>query len=137
MKIKNAIGLRAAAYLAAGGLLLGAAGSGARAQNEPAPCTSFIPLFPDPGLEPSYTFPLHYGAFADVEVGAVGNGVVRLEVTVFEDSVIRDRRIWTLVPGEVELMTEILDVPNLFAIGRPLLVRMTASGPVSAMLIRD
>jgi hypothetical protein len=70
-------------------------------------------------------------------VGAVGSGVVRLEVTVFEDSVIRDRRLWTLIPGEVELLTEILDVPNLFAIGRPLLVRITASGPVSAMLIRS
>jgi hypothetical protein len=137
MNTKHAIGLRVAASLAAAGLLIGASGSAARAQNEPARCTSFIPLFPDPGLEPSYTFPLHYGAFADVEVGAVGSGVLRLEVTVFEDSVLRDRRIWTLVPGEVELLTEILDVPNLFAIGRPLLVRMSASGPVSAMLIRD
>jgi hypothetical protein len=112
-------------------------GSRVRAQSEVKVCTDFILLSPDPGPELAYTFPLQYGTFADAEVGAVGDATVRLEVTVFEDSAIKDRRIWILVPGRVELLTEILDVENLFEIGSPLLVRMTASGPLSAMLIRE
>ena len=111
-------------------------GTTARAQSENA-CASFTRLEPDPGPELAYTFPLHYGTFADVEVGAVGDGTVRLEVTVFEGSAIKDRRIWILVPGRVDLLTGILDVENLFEIGSPLLVRMTGSGPVSAMLVRE
>jgi hypothetical protein len=80
-------------------------------------------LTPDPGPELAYSFPLHHGTFADVEVGAVGVGTVQLEVTVLEDSAIKDRRFWVLVPGRVELLTEILDVDNLFEIGSPLMVR--------------
>jgi len=120
-----------------GFLLVLQPGSGVRAQSEVEACSSFILLEPDPGPELAYTFPLHYGRFADVEVGGLGDGTMRLEVSVFEDSAIKDRRIWVLVPGRVELLTEILDVDNLFEIGSPLLVRMTASGPVSAMLIRE
>jgi len=112
-------------------------GTTARAQSESESCTSFTPLEPDPGPELAYSFPLHYGTFADVEVGALDNSAVQLEVTVFERSAIKDRRIWILVPGRVELLTEILDVENLFEIGSPLLVRMTASGPLSAMLVRE
>ncbi len=62
---------------------------------------------------------------------------MQLEVTVFEDSAIKDRRTWILIPGRVELLTEILDVDNLFEIGSPLLVQMEASGPVSATLVRE
>ncbi len=115
-------------------------GPGVRAQSGVEACTSFTRLSPDSGGELAYTFPLHYGRFADVEVGATssfGGGTVQLEVTVFEDSSIKDRRIWVLVPGRVELLTEILDVDNLFEIGSPLLVRMTASGPLSATLVRE
>jgi hypothetical protein len=115
-------------------------GPGVRAQTKSETCTSFILLESDPGPEPAYTFPLHYGTFADVELGAVdavGGGTVRLEVTVFERSAIKDRRTWILIPGRVELLTEILGVDNLFEIGSPLLVRMTASGPLSAMLVRE
>jgi len=123
-----------------GFLLVLKPGPGVRAQENVEACTSFILLAPDPGPELAYTFPVHYGTFADVEVGAVGamgGGTVQLEVTVFEKSAIKDRRIWVLVPGRVELLTEILDVDNLFEIGSPLLVRMTASGPLSAMLVRE
>lgn len=112
-------------------------GAGVRAQSEVEACKNFILLEPDPGPDFAYTFPLHYGRFADVEVGAVGGGTLQLQVTVFEDSAIKDRRIWVLVPGKVELLTEILSVENLFEIGSPLLVRMTASEPVSAMLVRE
>ncbi len=118
-------------------------GPGVRAQENVEACTSFILLTPDPGPELAYTFPLHYGTFADVEVGALGafgslgDGTVQLEVTVLEGSAIKDRRIWILISGRVELLTEILDVENLFEIGSPLLVRMTASGPLSAMLVRE
>ncbi|HLE71408.1 MAG TPA: hypothetical protein VJH87_17125 [Vicinamibacteria bacterium] len=126
-----------APFLVVGFLLVLKPGPGVRAQENVEACTSFILLAPDPGPELAYTFPVHYGTFADVEVGAVGDGTVQLEVTVFEKSAIKDRRIWVLVPGRVELLTEILDVDNLFEIGSPLLVRMTASGPLSAMLVRE
>lgn len=115
-------------------------GPGVRAQSDVEACVSYTVLSPDPGGELAYSFPLHYGRFADVEVGAMGSfggGTVQLEVTVFEDSSIKDRRIWVLVPGRVELLTEILDVRNLFELGSPLLVRMTASAPVSATLVRE
>jgi hypothetical protein len=112
-------------------------GPGVSAQTKAEACTSFTLLEPDPGPELAYTFPLHYGTFADVEVGAVDDTSVRLEVTVLEGSAIKDRRIWILIPGRVELLTEILGVDNLFEIGSPLLVRMTASGPLSAMLVRE
>jgi len=131
---------RWAPFLGVAFLLLLNPGPGVRAQSDVEACTSFTLLSPDPGGELAYTFPLHYGRFADVEVGAMasfGGGTVRLEVTVFEDSAIKDRRIWVLVPGRVELLTEILDVDNLFEIGSPLLVRITASGPVSATLVRE
>ncbi len=111
-------------------------GTTARARSENA-CANFILLEPDPGPELAYSFPLHYGTFADVEVGAVDDSAVQLEVTVFERSAIKDRRIWVLVPGRVELLTDILGVENLFEIGSPLLVRMTASAPLSAMLVRE
>ncbi len=126
-----------APYLLLSFVLVLQPGTGVRAQGESETCTSFIALTPDPGLGLTYTFPLHYGKFADVEVGAAAGDTVQLEVTVFENSAIKDRRIWVLVPGRVELLTEILDVENLFEIGSPLLVRMAASGPVSAMLIRE
>jgi len=146
METNKALVHRLAPFLVVGFLLVLKPGPGVRAQSEVDACTSFIVLSPDPGGELAYTFPLHYGTFADVEVGAVGalgalgalgDSTVRLEVTVLEDSSIKDRRIWTLIPGRVELLTEILDVDNLFEIGSPLLVRMTASGPVSAMLVRE
>jgi hypothetical protein len=88
-------------------------------------------------VELVYSFPLYYGRFADVEVGASDADTVQLEVTVFEDSAIQDRRIWNLIPGRVELLTEILDVDNLFELGSPLLVRMETSGPVTAVLVRE
>jgi hypothetical protein len=128
---------RVAPFLLVTLLLVLRPGPGVRAQNDVAASTSFILLAPDPGPEFAYSFPLHYGTFADVEVGAVGSGSVQLEVTVLEDSAIKDRRIWILQPGRVELLTEILDVQNLLEIGSPLLVRMTASGPLSAMLVRE
>jgi hypothetical protein len=140
METKKALVHKWAPFLVVGFLLVLKPGPGVSAQNKVAACTSFILLEPDPGPDLAYTFPLHYGTFADVEVGAVGavgDGTVRLEVTVFEGSAIKDRRIWVLVPGRVELLTEILNVDNLFEIGSPLLVRMTASGPLSAMLVRE
>ncbi len=128
-----------APFLVVAFLLVLNPGPGVRAQSDVEACISFTLLSPDPGGELAYTFPLHYGRFADVEVGAMGSfgGTVQLEVTVFEDSSIKDRRIWVLVPGRVELLTEILDVRNLFELGSPLLVRMTASAPVSATLVRE
>lgn len=123
---------RTAPFLAALCFLVLSPGSGVRAQSEV--CTSYTPIDLDAGA--AYSVPLHYGTFADVEVGAAIGDTVQLEVTVFEESVVKDRRIWVLVPGRVELLTEILDVENLFQIGDPLLVRMTASGPVSAILVR-
>jgi hypothetical protein len=128
-----------APFLVVVSLLVLNPGPGVRAQSDVEACISFTPLSPDPGGELAYTFPLHYGRFADVEVGAMGSfgNTVQLEVTVFEDSSIKDRRIWVLVPGRVELLTEILDVRNLFELGSPLLVRMTASGPLSATLVRE
>jgi len=137
METNKALVHRLAPFLVVGFLLVLKPGPGVRAQSEVDACTSFIVLSPDPGGELAYTFPLHYGTFADVEVGAVGDGTVRLEATVFEGSAIKDRRIWVLVPGRVELLTEILNVDNLFEIGSPLLVQMTASGPLSAMLVRQ
>ena len=137
METNKALVHRLAPFLVVGFLLVLKPGPGVRAQSEVDACTSFIVLSPDPGGELAYTFPLHYGTFADVEVGAVDDSAVQLEVTVFERSAIKDRRIWILIPGRVELLTEILDVDNLFEIGSPLLVRMTASGPVSAMLVRE
>jgi hypothetical protein len=128
-----------APFLVVVSLLVLNPGPGVRAQSDVEACISFTPLSRDPGGELAYTFPLHYGRFADVEVGAMGSfgSTVQLEVTVFEDSSIKDRRIWVLVPGRVELLTEILDVRNLFELGSPLLVRMTASAPVSATLVRE
>jgi hypothetical protein len=136
MQTKNLLH-RGAPYLLLAFVLVLKPGRGVQAQSDASACTSFILLAPDPGLGLTYTFPLHYGKFADVEVGAADDDTVQLEVTVFEKSAIKDRRIWILVPGRVELLTEILDVENLFEIGSPLLVRMAASGPVSAMLIRE
>jgi hypothetical protein len=136
METKKAIVHRWAPFLILGFLLVLKPGPGVSAQGKAEECTSFILLEPDPGPELAYTFPLHYGTFADVEVGAVDDSAVQLEVTVFEGSAIKDRRIWILIPGRVELLTEILDVDNLFEIGSPLLVRMTASGVLSAMLVR-
>jgi hypothetical protein len=128
---------RGAPFLLLVSLLVLEPGHSVEAQGEVEACTSFIRLAPDPGLELAYSFPLRYGKFADVELGAADGGAVQLEVTVFEDSAIKDRRIWILVPGRVDLLTDILDVKNLFEIGSPLLIRMTASGPLSAMLVRD
>jgi hypothetical protein len=133
---KNTVFHRVAPFLVLPVVLL-CAGSGVRAQTDSAGCRSFLVLEPDLGGALSYSFPLHYGTFADVEVGASTDTVVQIEVTVFEDSAIEDRRIWTLIPGRVELLTEILDVENLFEIGEPLLVRIEASGPVSATLVRE
>ncbi len=140
MENKKTLFHRGAPFLLLVFLLVLKPGPGVRAQTEVDACTSFTLLSPDPGAELAYTFPIHYGTFADVEVGAVGafaDGTVRLEVTVLKDSSIKDRRIWVLVPGRVELLTEILGVDNLFDIGSPLLVRMTASGPLSAILVRE
>jgi hypothetical protein len=127
---------RVAPFLAFVPFLL-AAGSAVRAQEDPAGCRSYLLLSPDIGVDLEYTFPLSYGRFADVEVGAATGSSVQLEVTVLEDSAIKDRRTWILIPGRVELLTEILDVDNLFEIGSPLLVQMEASGPVSATLVRE
>jgi hypothetical protein len=133
---KNTVSHRVAPFLVL--LLVSlAAGSAVRAQNDPGGCRTFIPLSPDLGVELVYSFPLYYGRFADVEVGASDADTVQLEVTVFEDSAIQDRRIWNLIPGRVELLTEILDVDNLFELGSPLLVRMETSGPVTAVLVRE
>src|SRR3972149_10033196 len=95
-----------APFLVRGFLLVLKPGPGVRAQENVEACTSFILLAPDPGPELAYTFPLHYGTFADVEVGAGGDGTVQLEVTVFEKSAIKDRRIWVLVPGRAEGLAE-------------------------------
>jgi hypothetical protein len=121
--------------IALAGLSL-AQGPRARAQVEDRRCTSFAQLEADPGTPLTYTIPLAYGSFADVEIGGTGGSTVQLEVTAAEQSVIKDRRIWVLVPGRVVLLSEILDVENLFQIGDPLLVRVEASAPVSAMLVR-
>ena len=136
MEKKNASFHRMAPLVLLVFLLVLQPGAGVRAQTGSEPCTSFVLLTPDPGPELAYTFPLRYGAFADVEVGAASDGTVQLEVTVFEQSSIKDRRLWILIPGRTELLTDILDVENLLEIGSPLLVRMTASAPVSAMLVR-
>lgn len=133
---KNTVFHRVAPFLALLLVFL-SEGSAVRAQNDPAGCRNFLLLSPDLGVELVYSFPLLYGTFADVEVGASADSTVQIEVTVFEDSAIQDRRIWTLIPGRVELLTEILDVENLFEIGEPLLVRIEASGPVSATLVRE
>jgi hypothetical protein len=137
METKKALVHKWAPFLVVGFLLVLKPGPQVSAQSEAEACKSFVLLEPDPGPELAYTFPVHYGTFADVEVGSLGIDTVRLEVTVFEDSSIKDRRIWVLIPGRVDLLTEILDVENLFEIGGPLLVRMTASGPLSAMLVRE
>lgn len=122
-------------------ILLATAWAGARAQAPPAPepcaSTSFTQLFPDAGAPFSYTIPLHYGTFADVEIGSATSGTVQLSVDVFEKSVLKERRIWVLVPGRVVLVSDILGVENLFEIGSSLLVRVNASAPVSAMLVRQ
>jgi hypothetical protein len=133
---KNAVFHRVAPFLLLPVLFL-SAGSSVRAQGDPAGCRNFLPLTPDLGVDLVYSFPLHYGRFADVEVAAVEGNTVQLEVTVFEDSAIKDRRFWTLIPGRVELLTEILDVENLFELGSPLLVRMEPTGPLSATLVRE
>lgn len=137
METKKTLFHRVAPFLLVSFLLVLRPGPAVRAQSDVAASTSFILLAPEPGPDFAYTFPLHYGTFADVEVAAAGSGSVQLEVTVLEDSSIKDRRIWILLPGRVELLTEILDVENLLEIGSPLLVRMTASGPLSAMLVRE
>jgi len=54
-----------------GFLLVLKPGPGVRAQENVEACTGFILLAPDPGPDLAYTFPVHYGKFADVEVGAV------------------------------------------------------------------
>jgi hypothetical protein len=114
-------------------------GLGAYAQEPSEPCASmsFTQLFPDAGAPLSYTVPLHYGTFADVEVGSATSSTVQLAVDVFEKSVLKERRIWVLVPGRVVLVSDLLDVENLFEIGTSLLVRLDASAPVSAMLVRQ
>jgi hypothetical protein len=137
METKKALVHKWAPFLVVGFLLVLKPGPGVSAQGKTRDMHQLHPARARPGPELAYTFPLHYGTFADVEVGAVTLGAVQLEVTVFEDSSIKDRRIWVLVPGRVELLTEILDVDNLFEFGSPLLIRMTASGPVSATLVRD
>jgi hypothetical protein len=109
-------------------------GPSARAQDPREPCASFTALSPDVGG--GYTVPLAYGSFADVEIGSQVGGTVQLEVEVLQQSVIKDRRIWVLVPGRVVLLTEVLGVENLFEIGSPLLVRIRVSEPVSVMLVR-
>jgi hypothetical protein len=111
-----------------------AAGPTARAQDPREPCASFAALSPDVGG--GYTVPLVYGSFADVEIASQTEGSVQLEIEVLQQSVIKDRRIWVLVPGRVVLLTEVLGVENLFELGSPLLVRVRASEPVSAILVR-
>jgi hypothetical protein len=120
-------------------LLLAAAWALAQSPSPAEPCssTSFTQLFPDTGAPLSYTVPLQYGTFADVEIGSATSGTVQLAVDVFEKSVLKERRIWVLVPGRVVLLTDILDVDNLFEIGSALLVQIDASSPVSAMLVRQ
>lgn len=107
-----------------------------RAQAAKESCTSFVQLVPDVGDPLSYTVPLHYGTFADVELAASGGETVQLEVEARQDSAIRDRRIWVLIPGRVSLLTEVLGVENLFQVGSPLVLRISASAPVSATLVR-
>jgi hypothetical protein len=118
------------------GLAVAGGGHRVRAQVEDRRCTSFAQLEADPGAPLRYTIPLAYGSFADVEIGGTGSGTLQLEVEAWEQSVLKDRRIWVLVPGRVVLLSEILDVENLFQIGDPLLIRLEASAPVSAMLVR-
>jgi hypothetical protein len=129
-------GIRSWLFLIALAGLSLAQGPRARAQVEDRRCTSFSQLEADPGAPLNYTIPLAYGSFADVEIGGTGVGTVQLEAEAWEQSVLKDRRIWVLVPGRVVLLTEILDVENLFQIGDPLLIRLEASAPVSAMLVR-
>jgi hypothetical protein len=118
------------------GLVLLLPGGGAQAQDGREACTSFTLLEPDPGPELAYTVPLSYGSFADVEIGSAAEGTVQLEITVYRESAIRERRLFVLIPRQVELATEILGVDDLFEIGSPLLVRIEPSGPVSAILVR-
>jgi hypothetical protein len=111
-------------------------GSSLRAQAAGESCTSFAPLVPDAGNSLSYTVALHYGRFADVELASQGRETVQLQVEALQDSAIKDRRIWILIPGRVVLLTEILGVDNLFNVGSPLVLHLTAEAPVSAILVR-
>ena len=105
----------------------------ARAQRDSESCTSFTQIQPGPE---GYAIPLQYGSFADVEIGSASNGTVQIDVTVIQQSVLKDRRIWVLVPGRVYLVSEILGVENLFEFGSPLLLRIETSAPVTALLVR-
>jgi hypothetical protein len=107
-----------------------------RAQVAQESCTSFAPLVSDTGDPLSYTVPLHYGAFADIELAASGQETVQLQVEALQDSAIKDRRTWVLIPGRVVLLTEVLGVNNLFDVGSPLVVHISAPTPVSAILVR-
>ena len=112
------------------------AGPPLRAQVDPAPCTSFSQLAPDAGDPLSYTVPLRYGSFADVEIGASGGQTIQLQVEVFEDTAIKDRRTWVVIPGRVVLLSEVLGAPNLFQLGSALVLHVTTSSPVSAVMVR-
>jgi len=107
---------------------------GAQASKES--CTSYVPLAANGGSPLGYTVPLRYGSFADVEVAASGEGTVQIEVEALQNGAIKDRRTWILIPGRVELLTEIFGVDNLFEVGSPLVLRIDTSAPVAATLVR-
>jgi hypothetical protein len=111
-------------------------GPSVRAQAVRESCTSFAPLVADAGDPLSYTVPLHYGTFADVELAAAGTGTVQVQVEALSDSAIKDRRTWILNPGRVVVLTGILGVENLFEVAPKLVLHISAAAPVSAILVR-
>lgn len=109
---------------------------GAGAQTTKESCTSFVPLFSSSASPLAYTVPLRYGTFADVELAASGDETVQIEVKAVQDGAIKDRRTWILIPGRVQLLTDIFGVENLFEIGSPLVIHIDPVSPVAAILVR-
>lgn len=130
--------LLALAFLAASaGVFTETSPPGALAQESDAACSSFSELQSDRGQGRVYTIPIAYGDFADLEIAPLAESTTRLDIEVYEQSALRDRRITVVVPHRVELLTEILNVENLFDLGRPLFVRIEADPPVKVMLVRQ
>lgn len=117
-------------------LIAGDNPASAQAPDSGEGCTSFSELQSDFGGGRVFTFPIAYGGFADVEIAPLEESTTRIDVEVYEQSALRDRRITAIVPRRVELLTEILDVENLFELGLPLFVRIEADQPVRMMLVR-
>ncbi len=107
-----------------------------QAQSETAGCLSFTQLASDFGTGLGYTIPLAYGSFADVELAPLSDSTTQVDIEIFEQSALRERRIHAIVPRRVELLTDIVDEVNLFDIGRPLYIRISSDRPVNVTLVR-